>query len=113
MSTSSGSRVRREGTIATSSNPYARRATFPLPISISMLVLLELSPVERPGYAAAPTRSGWTPSLHGGKVPRRCDPTGLRERVSGSRLEADDDVHLTLIPARTWPAVAEGPTGPT
>src|SRR6185436_14445888 len=115
MSTSSGSRVRRDGTIATSSNPYARRAIFPLPISISMLVPsspalpLAQPPAERPGYAAAPTRSGWTPSLHGGKVPRRCDRTGLRERVSGSRLEVDDDVHLTLIRARTRPAVAEGP----
>src|SRR5512134_389676 len=36
MSTSSGSRVRREGTIATSSNPYALRAILPLPISISI-----------------------------------------------------------------------------
>ena len=36
MSTSSGSRVRREGTIAMSSNPYARRAFFPRPISISI-----------------------------------------------------------------------------
>src|SRR6266516_4667428 len=36
MSTSCGSRVRREGTIAMSSNPYAWRAFLPLPISISM-----------------------------------------------------------------------------
>ena len=36
MSTSSGSRVRRDGTIAMSSNPYARRAFFPRPISISI-----------------------------------------------------------------------------
>src|SRR5215208_856636 len=35
MSTSCGSRVRREGTIAMSSNPYACRAFFPRPISIS------------------------------------------------------------------------------
>ena len=36
MSMSSGSRVRREGTIAMSSNPYARRACLPRPISISI-----------------------------------------------------------------------------
>src|SRR5512132_2992552 len=108
MSTSSGSRVRRDGTIATSSNPYARRAIFPLPISISMLVLL--APAHRPGYAAAPTRSGWTPSLHAGKVPRPCRQTGLHEPAERSRLRRDDNVHLTVTPARAWPAVAEGPT---
>src|SRR4029453_2636995 len=115
MSTSSGSRVRREGTIATSSNPYARRAIFPLPISISILVppgpALPLAPAHRPGYAAASTRSGWTPSLHGGKVPRPCRRTGLRGPDERSRLERDDHVHLTVTPARAWPAVAEGPTG--
>src|SRR5215210_2335222 len=37
MSTSWGSRVRLEGTIAMSSNPYACRAFFPRPISISTL----------------------------------------------------------------------------
>src|SRR5689334_18893539 len=35
MSTSSGSRVLRDGTMATSSKPYARRADFPMPISMS------------------------------------------------------------------------------
>src|SRR3954454_10747040 len=35
MSTSSGSRVRREGTIAMSSNPNARRPFLPRPISTS------------------------------------------------------------------------------
>ncbi len=35
MSTSSASRVRRLGTIAMSSKPYARRAFLPRPISIS------------------------------------------------------------------------------
>src|SRR3954465_1858029 len=35
MSTSSGSRVRRLGTIAMSSNPYARRPDLPIPISTS------------------------------------------------------------------------------
>src|ERR671915_651940 len=39
MSMSSGSRVRRDGTIAMSSNPYARRPFLPRPISISKLVL--------------------------------------------------------------------------
>src|SRR5687768_8107803 len=36
MSTSSGSRVRREGTMAMSSKPYALRPDFPMPISTSM-----------------------------------------------------------------------------
>src|SRR5438874_13354699 len=36
MSTSSGSRVLLDGTMATSSNPYARLAAFPIPISVSM-----------------------------------------------------------------------------
>ena len=36
MSMSSGSRVRREGTIAMSSKPYARRPFLPRPISTSM-----------------------------------------------------------------------------
>src|SRR5450759_1753473 len=36
MSTSRGSRVRRDGTMAMSSNPYPRRAVLPRPISISM-----------------------------------------------------------------------------
>src|SRR4029453_4031131 len=93
--------------------PYARRAIFPLPISISMLVppgpALPLAPAHRPGYAAASTRSGWTPSLHGGKVPRPCRRTGLREPAERSRLERDDHVHLTVTPARARPAAAEGP----
>ena len=37
VSTSSGSRVRRLGTIAMSSNPYARRPDFPSPISTSAM----------------------------------------------------------------------------
>ena len=37
---SSGSRVRREGTIAMSSNPYARRPFLPRPISISIASIL-------------------------------------------------------------------------
>ena len=37
MSTSSGSRVRRLGTIAMSSNPYARRPDLPMPISTSAM----------------------------------------------------------------------------
>src|SRR5439155_6883942 len=36
MSTSSGSRVLRDGTIATSSSPYALRPVLPMPISYSM-----------------------------------------------------------------------------
>src|SRR3954452_14157703 len=48
MSTSSGSRVRREGTIATSSKEYARRARLARPISISVTgrVSHRVRPVE-------------------------------------------------------------------
>src|SRR5271155_1287424 len=41
MSMSSGSRVRREGTIAMSSKPYARRPFLPRPISISIAASLQ------------------------------------------------------------------------
>src|SRR5688572_11380256 len=44
MSTSSGSRVLRDGTIATSSKPYARRADLPMPISNSTPITPEGSP---------------------------------------------------------------------
>ena len=44
MSTSSGSRVRRLGTIAMSSNPYARRPVLPIPISTSTLHALRSAP---------------------------------------------------------------------
>src|SRR3954454_12608049 len=40
MSMSSGSRVRRDGTIAMSSKPYARRPFLPRPISTSMAATL-------------------------------------------------------------------------
>ena len=49
---SSGSRVRREGTIAMSSNPYARRAFLPRPISISIAASLQLAPDRRRGEIA-------------------------------------------------------------
>ena len=39
-STSSGSRVRRLGTMAMSSSPYARRPDLPMPISISATLVL-------------------------------------------------------------------------
>src|SRR5437016_5015411 len=51
MSTSSGSRVRLDGTMATSSNPYARRAVLPMPISMSMPTSSSYDPArcsERP-----------------------------------------------------------------
>src|SRR6266508_78164 len=52
MSMSSGSRVRRLGTMAMSSKPYARRPLLPMPISTSatgVLRMLEPAPVSRPG----------------------------------------------------------------
>jgi hypothetical protein len=62
MSTSSGSRVRLEGTIATSSKPYARRAALPMPISISATVLLR-EPTDR--TTRTPTRHRVGGGLHG------------------------------------------------
>src|SRR5258707_585666 len=54
MSTSSGSRVRRLGTIAISSNPYARRPDFPIPISTSTCPPeLQVASLEDRGYRAA------------------------------------------------------------
>ncbi len=50
MSTSSGSRVRRLGTMAMSSNPYALRPDLPMPISTSATALPLFSGVlEAPG----------------------------------------------------------------
>src|SRR4029077_13346116 len=71
MSMSSGSRVRREGTIAMSSNPYAWRAFLPRPISISISASLQLSRTHGPdghdpawtlGYARLTMHSRTFPS---------------------------------------------------
>src|SRR5690606_9925598 len=51
VETSSGLRVRRDGTTAMSSNVYARRARLPRPISMSMLT--------RPAYPALPMLTDW------------------------------------------------------
>src|SRR5262245_23947050 len=62
MSTSCGSRVRRDGTIAMSSKPYACRAFFPIPISISTRYL----PLKQKGPGALAARAEETcrsPSL--------------------------------------------------
>src|SRR5262245_6059327 len=59
MLTSSGSRVRRDGTIATSSNPYARRAVLPMPISNSMRGCLPGQLLDGVENAERPPRSGW------------------------------------------------------
>src|SRR5436309_15972123 len=54
MSTSSGSRVRRLGTMAMSSNPYARRPDLPIPISTSTFPPLRWrgSRIPPPGWRA-------------------------------------------------------------
>src|SRR5205823_5625687 len=76
MSTSSGSRVLREGTIATSSNPYALRAVFPAPISNSM-GLLRVCSCRALRKRETPTREGRASrTVHVGTLPgpgRRCD----------------------------------------
>ena len=61
---SSGSRVRREGTIAMSSKPYARRAFLPRPISISIVDILAVAADE--------------------KTPRSAGPKGCGERAAGA-----------------------------
>src|SRR6266540_2850851 len=82
MSTSSGSRVRREGTMATSSNPYARLPVFPIPISISIH--------EPPGYydvivlggnAKRPPDAG---QASGTSMNERYQPWGGQSTVSAS-----------------------------
>src|SRR3954464_11957159 len=82
MLTSSGSRVRREGTIATSSKPYARRAVFPMPISNSMRGCLPGQPVDDVENAERPPRSGWAfgSCMHFRVAPIRAQPrrSGLR-----------------------------------
>src|SRR3954466_1617751 len=79
MSTSCGSRVLRDGTIAMSSNPYACRAFLPLPISISTGYLPPMH--KGPGAVAiawaekpfSPPSLKWTaivaPSSDGGSAP--------------------------------------------
>src|SRR5205085_9666445 len=62
MSTSSGSRVRRLGTMAMSSNPYARRPDLPIPISTStcppeLRVVAQLHFAGRGEDTAAPPRA--------------------------------------------------------
>ena len=78
MSTSSGSRVRRLGTMAMSSNPYARRPDLPMPISTSATALplfwdpvgplvrgpvVPVSgPVKRSAYPAETSQRAGTPA---------------------------------------------------
>src|SRR2546423_10244907 len=86
MSTSSGSRVRLEGTIATSSNPYARLACFPAPISNSISSPLLQTPVsrERPpgeGQAFGASMQEWyRQSPHQSRTPERRLAPGPRLR---------------------------------
>src|SRR3954468_1794817 len=54
MSMSSGSRVRRDGTIAMSSKPYAGRAFLPRPISTSMAATLGSATDGKVTLAALP-----------------------------------------------------------
>ena len=77
MSTSSGSRVRRLGTIAMSSNPYARRPDFPIPISTSTVP---------PALSFDPLSSslGISQDIHPSR--RTCDaPGGASRRVPGGQ----------------------------
>ena len=57
MSTSSGSRVRRLGTMAMSSNPYARRPDLPMPISTSATAMPLFWDLWGPGDGPTGSRS--------------------------------------------------------
>src|SRR5688500_8418036 len=67
MSTSSGSRVRRLGTMAMSSKPYALRPDLPMPISSSAT---RLAPWVRRGNVQS---SGWVVDSSGPEVAERRD----------------------------------------
>src|SRR3954454_2679893 len=87
MSMSSGSRVRRLGTIAMSSKPYARRPFFPRPISTSMAAILG-SAADEPWTLATglcPIRTvaqSEFPAICGGESARR-------DRVPAELLDLD------------------------
>src|SRR4029077_15388166 len=115
MSMSSGSRVRRDGTIAMSSNPYARLPFLPRPMSISnwssrdgvlrpslhfrvdlQIAHLDLAeqpldpvPVDRAG-AEVLGRLG-SPGAPGGEAVRRLAPVVERRRVASQEGVARAD----------------------
>src|SRR4051795_1646545 len=92
MSRPSGSRVRRDGTIAMSSKPYARRPFLPRPISTSMAATLRSAADGNRTLAAVPG------PLH------EPNPPYLREVREGSgtgverRLRQPLDRHVVLQP---------------
>src|SRR6266545_5706356 len=74
MSTSSGSRVRRLGTIAMSSNPYARRPDLPMPISTSATPCpLTRAARKRVSLAVRPPRPAYHARLSWGRRGRRSE----------------------------------------
>ena len=74
MSTSSGSRVRRDGTIAMSSNPYARRAFLPRPISTSIAASYRLR-----------TRTAVRRAIESGQVAMAAATSRALDASSGAR----------------------------
>ncbi len=108
MSTSSGSRVRREGTIAMSSNPYARRAFLPRPISTSIAAILELAAAGRAGRSAVGGRSEQQRRVDGRQPSRAsivaADPSGSPRTRSAARGGAcSADLGADLRAARPRP----------
>ena len=107
---SSGSRVRREGTIAMSSKPYARRAFLPRPISISIAESSQSVADEKTPRAAGPK---WR--RRGAVEPGVCgrQPTGSEHSNGASRRDAlgyprsdmsDGGEHAATTRTRSRPA---------
>src|SRR5688500_8164638 len=82
MSTSSGSRVRRLGTMAMSSKPYARRPVFPSPISTSATQPVPSCADVGPSLLGGPERSGrWTRPRRAHAVAKRLEDLAGDRRV--------------------------------
>src|SRR3954454_7414211 len=93
MSMSSGSRVRRDGTIAMSSKPYARRPFLPRPISTSMAATLRSAADGNLTLAALPRpfRERKTRYL---RQLRPGAQRGLRQPLDGHLVEQPLDLAL-------------------
>src|SRR6478672_9835610 len=116
MSMSSGSRVRRDGTIAMSSKPYAWRAFLPRPISISIAESSQSLRTRRPRSGRGQTGAGRSPrgcfregqptefehsngeprarpldilDLHGGRNHMSYDPHAIEARRQAAWRERD------------------------
>ena len=118
MSMSSGSRVRRLGTMAMSSNPYACRPDFAIPISTSTLVgSSSLAPASKPRVYRDGLRAPvLTDQTKRGKSVRRCDAVellrrgpdgaGLHQRREVGVAPVEQPVALLRV-SKGWAVVAQ------